>query len=356
MANSAFGLIQTDPKKRFALQTAINPEDDQGAGGTTELPSANFSTVPTIASPTINTGQGASIRQANLPANFQWTGAYEAANRALAQEESDAGFARRSNIANVDQQYRDALARSGDLASIARTQLQENMATRGLMMSGINAQASGHQEKEYNYHLGELGKARANALSGVESNYAQILNELYRRREGLAMDQQKEEENRRLQEERLKAEAEARRVQQEQQAQMLAQIQAQTEAAQRAAAAAAAASQIPTYSPPALAGGGGGSYNYGQPQQQAPQGPPPGNIVMPQWGQGVTRQGVENWVRSNIDRNVTGEAMNQVINHLVKAGPMGIPLADIAWLIQQYPNTPTSGGDKQYAAGGGRRF
>lgn len=341
-ASSVFGLIQTDPKKKFTLQTAINPEDDEGQG---ELPTANYSAVPKIAAPFAQGVANATIRQAQIPANFQFTGAYEAANRALAQEESDAALGRRNNIAQVDQQYRDALARSGDLASIARTQLQENLASRGILQSGINAQAAGQQEKEYNYHLGELGKSRANALSGIETNYAGLLNELARRREGLFFDQQKEEEQKRLQEERLKAEAEAKRVEAEQRAVMLEQIRQQTEAAQRAAQAAAAASQLPSYAPPALAGGGGyGQSGYGAPPQAAPS----QNVVLPRV---QSEQEAKAWVKNNIDQWASPEAVNQVVAHLVKAGANGIPLQDIAWLIQQYPNQPTSGQDKIY---GGR--
>lgn len=350
VASSVYGLIQTDPRKKFTLQTAINPEDDDDQSDLA-LPTANFSSVPTIATPTGSAiRSNATVHAANIPANFQFTGAYEAANRALAQQESDAALARRNNITSVDQQYRDALARSGDLASIARTQLQENLASRGLATSGINAQAVGQQEGEYNYQLGELGKARANALSGIEANYADVLNQLYRQRESLFGQQQKDEEDRRLQEERLKAEAEAKRVQAEQQAQMIAAMRQQAEAAARAAAAAAAASQIPSYSPPSLGfGAGGGGAGYSPPQQQGN-----GNIVLPRF---QSEQQARGWVRDTLDRNASDQAVSQVINYLMRAGSNGLPLADLAWLIQQYPNSqPVSKSDVGGKVYGGRFF
>lgn len=350
MATSQYGLIATDPKKKFATQVAsgVDPNEDQS--GNTQLPTANFSKLPTIQAPTVAVGPAPAVHQANIPANFQFTGAYEAANRALAQQESDASLQRRNSIADLDSQYRDILQKGADLQAIARTQLQENLASRGLMMSGINAQASGQQEKSYNQALADAAQARARGLSGIEGDYANVLNELARRREGLFYDQQKEEEAKRLQQEQLKAQAEAQRVQAEQQAAMLAQIQAAQETARQAAMAAAAASQLPRYSAPSLpAYGGGGGY------APEPTAAPNNNIVLPNF---QSEQQARGWVRDTLDRNASDEAVGQVINYLMRAGANGLPLSDIAWLIQQYPNqsSPVSKSDVGGKIYGGRFF
>lgn len=354
MATSTYGLIQTDPKKKFALQTAQVGVDDPDQSGGTALPSANFSTLPTIQNPTVKSN--VTVNPASIPANYQFTGRYDALNRALGQQESDAALARRNNLADIDEQFRNTTQKGADLAAIARTQLQENMASRGLMMSGINAQATGEQEKNYNSYLQDLAASRARAMSGVESDYASVLNQLFRQREGLFFDQQQEEQERKLQEERLKAEAEAKRVQAEQQAAMLQQIQAAQDAARQAAMAAAAAASRPTYNPVAIGGGGyGGAPSPAQPTQQYKPGEQ--RVTMPNVAQGMTQAGWLNWVHSNLDANASPAAAQAVLQQLMKDQYNGgTPLSDIAWLIQQYPNQGTSGGDKQYAAGGGRRF
>lgn len=335
MATSTYGLIQTDPKKKFTLQTAQANVDDPDQSGGTALPTANFANLPTIAAPAARAAN-ATLRPAAVPANFQFTGRYDAANRGLLQQESDAGLARRNNLADVDEQYRNASQRSGDLAAIARTQLQENMASRGLMMSGINAQATGQQETQYNQYLQDLAASRARALAGIETDYAGVLNQSSRSREGLFFDQQQEEEERRLQEERLKAEATARQQQADQQAQALQQMQAAQEAARQAAMAAAAAASRPSYQPTQIGGGGGGGYG-GPPPSAQPVQQQNGNWVQaPHLAQGTTMASFGNWVHNNLDANASPNAIKAVLNVFNANG--GASLSDLAWLIQQYPN------------------
>lgn len=355
MATSQYGLISSDPKKKFATQLAAGAALEDENVDQSQLPTANFSTLPTLQ---VNSSVGTpqAVRAANVPANFKFTGAYEAANRALAEEESNAALGRRNSIADLDSQYRDVMQKSTRMQDLARTALQENMASRGLTMSGINAQGVGQQETDYNQYLNDIATQRARGLSGIENNYAGLLNQLSRRREGLFYDQQQEEENKRLESERLKAEAAAQQQQAQQQQAMLAQIQAAQESARRAASAAAAAAAAGSFQMPQIGGGGyGGAPSPAQPSQQYKPGEQ--RITMPNVAQGMNQAGWLNWVHSNLDANASPAAAQAVLQQLMKDQPNGgTPLSDIAWLIQQYPNQATSGGDKQYAAGGGRRF
>ncbi len=355
MAASQYGLISSDPKKKFSTQLAAGTALEDENVDQARLPTANFSSLPGLAV-NQNIGTPQAVRAANVPANFKFTGAYEAANRALAEQESNAALGRRNSIADLDSQYRDVMQKSTRMQDMARTALQESMASRGLTMSGINAQGVGQQETEYNTYLNDLAQNRARGLSGIENNYAGLLNELSRRREGLFYDQQKEEEDRKLEQERLKAEAAAQQQQAQQQQAMLAQIQAAQESARRAASAATAAAAAGQFQMPQIGGGyGGGAPPAAQPTQQYKPGEQ--RVTMPSGANGMNQAGWTNWVHNNLDANASPAAVQAVLQQLMKDQPNGgTPLSDIAWLIQQYPNQATSGGDKQYAAGGGRRF
>lgn len=342
MASTVFGLNPVDPKKKFTLQSAIGqtPVDDQQIDPS-QIPTSPYSALPAgsvfqgIAQGIV--GKTPTVRSANIPANYKFSGTYDVANRGLSQEESDAALGRRNTLATVDEDFQKAQRKAAELKDIAFKQLQQSMANRGLSFSGINVDETGKQEKNYVDYLNDLGTSRGRALAGVENNYAGILNDIARRREGLFGAQQKDEEDRRLREEQVKAQAEAARVQREQQQAMLAEIAKAQEAARQAAQAAAAARALPTYSAPSLAGGGGGGYYAPQPAPE-PQAAPtrdPNVIALPPFGPGASESGVKNWIVNNVDRGLANNApaLDAVMKALIKAGGRGLSLAEISATI-----------------------
>lgn len=334
-ASTIFGLTdEQDPKKRMALQSGQISIGDSGTSSDLSIPTAQFSNLPKIQQVAASiVGQAPSIRAAQLPANFSFTGKYEAANRGLQQEESDAGLARRNQLANIDEQYQRAQTKSSDLRDIAYKQLVESMASRGLGASGIHAQEQAKLEKNYNDYLNELAYSRGQALSGVEGSYASILNDIARRREGLFGEQQAAEEERRLREEQAKAAAEAQRQQAEQQQKMLEQIAQAQEAARRAAEAASAARAMPVYTPVSIGSGGGGGYSAPEPQAPEPQ-QNPTLITLPPFGQGAQQADVKNWIVNNVDRNLANNpiALDAVFQALLK-NRSGLTTAQISAII-----------------------
>lgn len=359
-SNSIYGLLNSKGKGALSLQTlgqaALGDEDIDENG----LPTSPFSSLPAGSLGGMGTGAPVSVQAvqaANIPANFQFTGEFDARNRALLQQETDAGFTRSNTLAQIADQYLQAMRQAEKQQTKGRKSLFASLADRGALGSGAALTSVSEFDTEYNDYLNNLSRGRAADIANAENSYASLLNQLGRQREGLVSQQQQVEEQRRIEEERVRAEA-ARQAQLEEQRR--AQIQQMIEAQQQAAAAAQAAAQAAqasmSYNPISFGGGGGGGGGYAPPPAPSPYTKPgEDNIALPAFGPGVTRKAVESWVLTNIAPHATPAAVNQVIDYLTRAGPNGLPRSDIAWLISQY-SAPTSGGDKQYAAGGGRRF
>lgn len=272
-----------------------------------------------------------SIQQANLPENYQFTGEFDAANRALQQQESDAGFKRTQTLQQIAEAFLRANQSASEDKSKARTQLLESLGSRGLGDSGVTVTKSSELETNYQKYLDDLARARASDVAGVENSYASILNNVGRQREGLFSAQQKAEEARKLEEERIRAEAvrqqqeaEARRAQLE----MIAAAQEQARAAMQQATAAAQVS----YSPVAIGGGG-----YSPSTPSAPAAPTQERIVLPFLNatSNVPGATVQNWVKKNVDPNLSGESLNAVIYALQSAGQAGMDRNALARVIQQ---------------------
>ncbi len=346
-----YGLLAPGNKGKLSLQTlgsaALGDEDVDESG----LPTSPFTNLPLQMGGAPSPAQIAQIQAANIPQGFQFTGAFDARNRGLLQQESDAGLNRTNSLAAIAEQFLQATRQAEQSNAKGRKSLFASLADRGALGSGAALQSVADYDTEFNDYLNNLSRARAADSANAENSYASILNQLGRQREGLVSEQQQYEEQRRLEEERVRAEAERQRVAEEQRREQINQMIAAQQAAQQAAqAAAAAAAARPSYSMPSFGGGGGGGgASYGS-APQAPQ-PQQGLIQLPQFGPGVSRQAVESWIVNNIDRNLAGNAgaLNGIIREFQQNG--GVTSLDrISQIIASYAQ-PT----QQYSAGGGMR-
>lgn len=340
--NSIYGLVDPVGKGKLSLQSLGQGvlEDD------TKAPQQQTS--PWASAPLPVTGDPASLQKvsltpAQIAANFQWTGEFDAANRALQQQESDVGLARSNSLAQIASKFLEANRQAETDYNKGRRKQFEGLADRGILQSSPALEAVTEYDTEFNSYLDRLAKAKAYDEMSTENAYTSTLNQLGRQREGLAAQQQAAEEARRVEEARVAAEAE-RQAREEQlrreQIQQLIQAQEQARlAAEQAQQAALAASYA--YSAPGggyeYGGGGydGGDY-YSEPEAPAPAAPQPRAdvVVLPVFGNGVTTQAVDNWIKKNVDPNVSGAALAKVREVLSKAGPSGVSRSDLGWLIK----------------------
>jgi len=346
VASNIFGLMASDPNKgKLSLQTLAGKVlDPNGQPVTSDTYDGVPNTNPYTALPysqiqaSANAPQVAQVNAANLPANFQWTGEFDAANRGLQQQESDAGLKRNNSLQSIADTYLRATQEAGDTQHKSTLALAASMAGRGLLGSTPTLVANADLSTNYQKYLDKLGYAKAQDVAGVENNYASVLNNASRTRESLASQQQAKEEARRLAE--AQAQAEAVRQQQEaemrrQEIQQLVQAQQAAQAAAEQAAQAAAAASY-SYNPPSF---GGGGYDYGGGGYSAPQAAPvqqeEARVALPfnSATSNVPRSAVEKWVKTNIDPNLGGGKLNAVISALSNSGTTGLTRTQIAQII-----------------------
>lgn len=349
--NSIYGLMPTQGKGKFSLQTlgAKAVEDDTQAQPSQSPWSAKAASLaPAQGVENMNRVQ---LTPAQIAANFQWTGPYDAANRALQQQESDAGLSRNNTLAQIASSFLEANRQAEGDYTKGRRRQWEGLADRGIVNSSPALEAVTEYDTEFNSYLDRLAKAKAYDEMGVENQYASTLNNLGRQREGLASQQQAEEETRRVEEARLAAEAERQAREEESRRQQIQQMIAAQEQARLAAEAASQAALAASYTYSAPGGGdygfSGGGYDGGGFYQEeapapAPVAPARDMVVLPAFAPGVTTTAVDSWIKKNVDPNVSGTALKKVREVLSKAGPGGVPRSDIAWLIGQHPNTPAT--------------
>lgn len=352
--SNIFGLLSTAGKGKATLQQiGTQPVDGENIDQN-GLPSSPFATLnPAAQMGGSSPQQVAQIQQANIPQNFQFTGEWDAANRALQQQESDAGLVRTNTLAGIASQFLNANQAAEKDFNKNRTRLYEALADRGALGSSASLDRVGELETDFQSYLDRLAQQRAYDMSAAENQYASLVNNIGRQREGLVSRQQQAEEQRRLEEARLQAEAErAAREEQQRQEQIQQLIQAQEqariaaeEARQQALAAQTMYSSIslPTFSggggySGGIGGGGGG----GGSAAPAPA-PSPDIVRLPVFGNGVTTKAVDNWIRTNVDPNITGTTLAKVREVLSKAGPNGVSRSDLAWLIQNTSNAARVG-------------
>ena len=357
--SSIYGLLNPKGKGALSLQTIgsapLGEQDDENTG----LPTSPFANLPITPGVSGTPAQIQAVQAANIPANFQFTGEFDAANRGLLQQETDYGFSRTNTLAQLAEQYQQSIRQAEKQQMQGRKSLFASLADRGALGSGAALSSVADFDTEYNDYLNNLSRERASGVANAENSYASALNQLGRQREGLVSKQQAAEEARRLQEEQLKAEA-ARNAQLEEQRRgdIQRMIESQN-AATAAAQAATAAAQRATYSNGFSGGGGGGGYGGGgggQPQQQQYK-PGEQRVTMPSGANGMGQSGWTNWVHNNLDANASPAAVQAVLQQLMKDQPRGgTPISDLAWLIQQYPNQPVSQSDVGGKVYGGRFF
>ena len=343
MASNIFGLIANDPNKsKYALQTLATKALDPNAQQVTsdQYDPSTVGSNPYAALPfgdrqaSTTAPQIAQVSAANLPANFQWTGEFDAANRGLQQQESDAGLKRNNSLQAIADTYLRATQNAADTQTDSRNALFADLASRGMLGSSPTLKADSKLSTNYQKYLDQLGFAKAQDVAGIENNYASVLNNASRTRESLASQQQAKEEARKLAE--AQAQAEAVRQQQEAEArrqeiaQLIASQEAATAAAQQAAQAAAASSYA--YSAPAMPSIGYGGYSAPEAALAAPQEQP---LVLPfnSATSNVPRTAVERWVKNNVDPNLAGGKLNAVINALSNSGTTGLTRTQIANII-----------------------
>lgn len=345
-----------DDKNKLNLQTmaqnALNPgqvTSDTASGPATNPWAGAPLRTETAAAPT----ETMQVAAAQLPANFQWTGEFDAANRGLQQQESDAGFKRNQTLQQIADTYLRGTQDAAVTQGKARNSLFADLASRGMLGSSPTLKSDAELSTNYNRYLDSLSRAKAGDTANVENSYASVLNQTARQREGLASQQQAAEEQRRLAEAQAKAEAErqaqeAQMRQQEIQQLIAAQEQARQAAESAAQMAAANRAQISYSMPsmPSIGYGGGYDGGYDAPSESAPQ--QEERIVLPFNGATsgpVPRTAVENWVRNNVDPNLSGPVLNSVITALSGSGTMGMTRSQLANIIATQAGAGTNIGN-----------
>lgn len=347
--SNMYGLINPVAKGKLSLQSLGQGvlEDD------TQAPQQGNASPWSAAPLPQGSGDGSLVQRlalnpAQIAANFQWTGPYDAANRALQQQESDAGLSRTNSLSQIAARYLESNRQAQTDYERGRRKQFEGLADRGGLQSSAALDLLSEYDTDFNSYLDRLSKAKAYDEMGVENQYTSLLNQLGRQREGLASQQQAEEEARRVEEARIAAEAQRQAVEEENRRQQIQQLIAAQEQARLAAEAAQQAALAASYSYSAPGGGydmgGGGDYygggGYAEPAPAPAPRPTQDMVVLPTFGNGVTTQAVDNWIKKNVDPYVSGTALAKVREVLSKAGPAGVSRADLGWLISQYPNAP----------------
>lgn len=320
MASNIFGLAPAKQGK-YSLQTLAQSSLDGTAPE--GLPTNPFSALPLSQSAPATTAVQ-QVTPAALPGDYKFTGTYDAANRGLQQEESDAGFARRSNLQQIAEAYIKANTRAAETQDKTRRSLFEQLADKGASSSGGALDKDAELSTSYQRYLDDLASARAVDQAGIENNYAGILNSVSRRREGLFGQQQAEEESRRMEEARLQAETERQNAEAEMRRQEMAALIQSQEAARAAAEMAAqqAAAMSVSYSPVSYGGGGYTPSSGGG----SPSGAVQDKVVLPFLGatSNVPASAVNSWIKKNVDPTLSGKELQKVATYLVKAGNNGL--------------------------------
>lgn len=344
--SNMYGLINPVAKGKLSLQSLGQGvlEDD------TQAPQQGNASPWSAAPLPQGSGDGSLVQRlalnpAQIAANFQWTGPYDAANRALQQQESDAGLTRANSLAQIAASYLESNRQAQTEYDRGRRKQFEGLADRGIITSSPALEAVSQYDTDFNAYLDRLSKAKAYDEMGVENQYTSLLNQLGRQREGLASQQQAEEEARRVEEARIAAEAQRQAVEEENRRQQIQQLIAAQEQARLAAEAAQQAALAASYSYSAPGGGYdmGGGGGYAEPAPAPAPRPTQDMVVLPTFGPGVTTKAVDNWIKKNVDPNISGTTLAKVREVLSKAGPSGVSRADLGWLITNTANAARTG-------------
>ncbi len=270
-------------------------------------------------------------------AQYGLTGDFAREELGLRRNLSDLDLQRQRGLSRAAQDFSNTLSRSATAQQRAAQQLQESMASRGLMKSGINLQSSAQQEQDYQQYIADLASQRARRDEDIESAYGTAQRDYYGQVEKIYGRQVQAEIDRKLAEEKAKAEARAKQEQAAMQQRMLEEIakaqQAARDAAVIAAQAAAARQTLQMPDTPGL-GGGGGFIDSGQYMN------PNMRIALPSLAQGSNMNSVQQWVIQNLAPSLAGDvvALPAVASALVNAGGQGLTVDQLRTLISNVRN------------------
>jgi hypothetical protein len=330
---AVFGLTTpTKQKGKYSLQTVA-----QSALGDPEVDPNTLPSNPFSASPALSAGASAApveIQQIQQPTrNYTFTGKYDAANRELQAEESDAGFSRRNNLQAIAEAFQRGTSDAAIQQDKARRSLLQRLADMGASTSGGALDKDAELSSNYSRYLDDLARAKAADQAKIENNYAGILNSNARRRETLFGEQQAEEEARRIEESRLRAEAERQAVEAETRKQEMAALIESQERARVAAELAAQQAAAATFSYAAPSFGGGGGYSPSSPSYSEPT--PESKIVLPFLNStsNVPASAVNSWIKRTIDPTLQGAELQKVAQFLTKAGQSGTDRSSLGQFI-----------------------
>lgn len=317
---AVFGLTTpTQQKGKYSLQTVA-----QSALGDPEVDPTTLPTNPFSALPAGQAATPVEIQQVQQPTrNYTFSGKYDAANRQLQAEESDAGFARRTNLQAIAEAFQRGTSQAAQQQEKARRSLFQKLADMGAVTSGGALDKDAELSTNYSRYLDDLARAKAADQAKIENSYAGVLNNASRRRESLFAEQQAEEEARRIEDARLRAEAERASQEAEMRRQEMAALIESQERARVAAELAAqqAAAATISYSPISFGGGGySGSEGY------EPEAPVEPKIVLPFLNStsNVPASAVNNWIKKTVDPTLQGVELQKVAQYLTKAGQNGL--------------------------------
>lgn len=286
------------------------------------------------AEPGVNPNAPSGFDQQRI-AQYGLTGDFAREELGLRRNLSDLDLQRQRGLSRAAQDFSNTLSRSVTAQQRAAQQLQENMASRGLMKSGINLQAASQQDQDYQQYIADLASQRARRDEDIESAYGTAQRDYYDQVEKIYGRQVQAEIDRKIAEAKAKAEADAKaeqaRIQQEMMNQILAAQQAARDAASAARDAAAARVALQMPDTPGLGGGGGTIMNPGQYVDLNKR------IALPSLAQGSNYESVKQWVINNLDPSLANNptAAGSVARALVSAGGQGVTIRDLQNIIRQ---------------------
>ncbi len=289
------------------------------------------------AEPGVNPNAPSGFDQQRI-AQYGLTGDFAREELGLRRNLSDLDLQRQRGLSRAAQDFSNTLSRSVTAQQRAAQQLQESMASRGLMKSGINLQAASQQDQDYQQYIADLASQSARRDEDIESAYGTAQRDYYGQVEKIYGRQLQAEIDRKLAEEKAKAEARAKQEQAAMQQRMLEEIakaqQAARDAALLAGQAAAARGALQTPDTPYLSSGGGGfidSSQYINPNMR---------IALPSLAQGSNMNSVQQWVIQNLAPSLAGDvvALPAVASALVNAGGQGLTVDQLRTLISNVRN------------------
>jgi len=253
---SSKGLLP-DPNDPYSLSSASSdPASGTSAGG---IFSPLAGAQPQLAGGAAGTqalNYGGAVQNAGK--QYAFNPKYAAMDQALQRAIANAGFDRTNQISQLDQGFQSQTSEAGRQNQQAIKGLGNRMSSQGIGWSGINLEAQGDLNQDYQRYVGNLGQQYAGGKAAAENQYGRTLGDIAGQREGMFQQQAEEERQAQMAAAQAAAEAQAR----QQAAQQMQQLQQQMIAQQQAALQQQASMQR-QQSMPSSPGIGAGGYQGG---------------------------------------------------------------------------------------------